>query len=416
MTPNDLDVLVETPREVWGRRRDGHAYVLEVWRDGQRVEQVAPTALPTSPVRARQMAWSLSLGMAIEREVHDDAVVVRRLHLNGPVHTSIEPAGATRELLRGFRDVSPWEIPPFGRFHRQFVRWVDGKADATRMLSVAGSEVRVSGGIGKPWHHDPKHEPCASPEAAIARHEETAASLVRDGYTLRLIELLDATRYHPAPPLTRTEDPYDAVDMAMARIRELRAQYPAGHFCVEEIDPTRDAAILERHGYSEFFCEMHAERFGRWASIPEAPRTGSSFEYFLARYQSVTWIIADPISTGLPMFYCGNVSGGGWCCLEIGDLEVDLEDTAEVHPGRGYEIARVFHGGWGRTGYLFDRRVATPTGEHPIYEICLDGAIDELMPEQPTAPETIEAFGHWLEREVHQIASELAHRLPYYQP
>lgn len=416
MTPANVEVLVETPREVWGRRVDKYVYVLEVWRDGTHLDRVASEALPTSPVRARHMAWAISLGMAIEREVHDDVVVVRRLHLNGPVHTSLEPAGASFELPPGFREVSPWAIPPFGRFHRQFVRWIDGKPDGMRTISIAGSEVRVSGGVGKPWDHDPKHEQCASPEAAIVRHEEIAAELVRDGYTLRLIEILDGTRRHPTPPLVRTEDPYDAVDAAMARIRALRAQYPHGHFCVEEIDPVRDKAILDDHGYGAFFREMHEEGFGRWAAIPEAPCTGSSFEYFLARYQSVTWIIANAISTGLPMFYCGNVSGGGWCCLDVGDLAVDLEDTAASHPGRGYETARVFHGGWGRTGYLFDRRVATPTGEHPIYEICLDGPIDELMPEQPVEPDTIEAFGHWLEREVHVIASELVHRLPYYQP
>ncbi len=422
VTPPYLAALLDTPNEVWVRYQVGYRYVLAVWRDGRVVNKVAHEAVPSSPVCARHIWWSIGAKLVIERVVHDDAVVVYRAHLNGPLHTSVEPPGNDLEPPSGFREISPWEIPPFGRVHRQFVRYGDGEPvlgerpiAAVWVVSVAGTEVRTSGGEGVPWHANQKVEACATRGDVIARHEQLVEEHMRAGYEMRMIEFLEATGHHPAPPLVRTEDPYAAVDAAMTRIQMLRATYPVGHFVVEELDPVRDADVLRRHGHDKFFTDMHAETFGRWTSIRDAPRAGSSFDYFLARYRSVTWIVASEMSQGLPMFYCGNVSGGGWCCLEVGDLGVDLEEFDKAHPGLGYATARVFHGGWGCTGFVFDQRVASPTGEHPSYPFSLDGPTDDLMPAQPVDSIEIEAFGHWLEREVHKIGSEIVHRLPFYQ-
>jgi hypothetical protein len=76
---------------------------------------------------------------------------------------------------------------------------------------------------------------------------------------------------------------------------------------------------------------------------------------------------------------------------------------------------RVFHGGWGRDGYIMDTRAASASGEHPIYPFCDDGAIeeDDLMPEAPVDPAAIEPFRFWLERHVHELVSEISHRLPF---
>jgi hypothetical protein len=43
---------------------------------------------------------------------------------------------------------------------------------------------------------------------------------------------------------------------------------------------------------------MHAGEFDRWSAIPEAMGKGSSFEYFLTRYGSLTWIVSGAIDRG----------------------------------------------------------------------------------------------------------------------
>lgn len=75
----------------------------------------------------------------------------------------------------------------------------------------------------------------------------------------------------------------------------------------------------------------------------------------------------------------------------------------------------MFHGGWGRYGYIMDTRVASATCEHPIHPFSDDGPIDhdDLMPETPVDPAEIEPFGYWLERHVHELVSEISHRLPF---
>lgn len=400
--------LVDAADEVWALRLDRFVYRLLVWRDGRVIESCAT---PDSPVRRREAAFDLFRSTVIELEHGDETVVVRRAQLNGALHTACEPAGPRgfeRERALGFRPASAWEVPPFGRVHRQYLRerevWV---------ISVAGDEVRQTGGAR--WHDDPRTERLGSPDAAIARAEELIAERTRAGFALRLIELLDETQWHEAPPFTPSADPYTAVDAAVEQIRALTRSQPRGHFVIEERDPVRDAAVLDELGYGEFFIDMHRESFDRWSAIAAAPRAGSSFEYFLARYRSLTWIVGSCVASGLPTFYCGNVSGGGWCCLELADLDYDTSGADGLYPDRGYARGRVFHGGWGRYGYIMDTRVASAAGEHPIYRFSDDGPIDrdDLMPETPADPAAIEPFGCWLERHVHELVSEISHRLPF---
>src|SRR5262249_17475684 len=162
-----------------------------------------------------EAAFDLFRGTVIELEHRDDAVVVRRAQLNGALHTTCEPAGPRgleRKRAIGFRPGSAWELPPFGRVHRQYLRDPEGW-----VISVAGDEGRQTGGAR--WHDNPRTEKLASPDVAIARAEELIAEQTRAGFALRLIELLGATQWHEAPPFTPSVDPYAAVDAAVERIR-----------------------------------------------------------------------------------------------------------------------------------------------------------------------------------------------------
>jgi hypothetical protein len=202
------------------------------------------------------------------------------------------------------------------------------------------------------------------------------------------------------------------------RIRRLAREQPRGHLIIEELDPATTSADDERlreHGHGQAFLELHRARLGRWTALRDVSHTGSSLDYFFARYGSLTWLVSRAISDGLPMFHSGNASGGGWCCLELVDVAYDTSSAAAAYPGRGYERGRIFHGGWGGPGYILDTRVASPTGEHPIYPFSAAAPIADrdLMPLEPIDPSAIEPFGFWLERHIHGLIAELERRLPF---
>jgi hypothetical protein len=412
--------LLRAGDELWGRLLKGMFYVLRVARDGREIlSEGPPPGSGLGPVRARRLWWYPGRGFAIEHVVTDDGTLVHRCHLNGPLHRQWVPAGQEpAPAPPGFVSIDAWDVEPFGRVHRQYLRMDDGAYNIW-VISIQGAEVRTSGGPGKAWHADEQIEACADAAAARARAEQLISARLADGFALRLVEFLGARRHLPVPPLTPSPDPYAAVDAAMARVVAVLAQFPRAHFVVEALRRPEDRATWEALGYGDYFEREHETKFGRWRALGADPappdRTRSSFAYFLARYGSITWIVSSAADDGLAMFYCGNTSGGGWCCLEVGAINVDLEMLEDEHPGLGYGQARPFHGGWGRTGYLFDTRSATTTGEHAIAPFTLDGPMEDLLDAAPTAPAAIEPFGFWLEREVHHILAQLAPRLPIFQ-
>jgi hypothetical protein len=408
--------LVDRPDEVWARVLDRFTYRLVVWRDGRVIE---PRTEPwPSPVSARRLLLDLARQLVVEREVHDDGMVVRRAMLSGPLHESHEPPGSfdlDQELERdrrlGFCETAPWSAQPFGRVHRQYMRGRE-----VRVISIDGDAVCESG--GKRWSDERRRDACGSPKAAIAIAEQRITEHLRSGFRLRVIELLEAERRCDPPPFTPSADPYTAVDAAVERARRLAREQPRGHFLIEDLDPAARPADAERvreHGLDDAFFEQYRARLGRWAKLLDVPRTGSSLAYFFARYGSLTWVVSRVISDGLPMFHSGNASAGPWCCIELVDTAHDTSAAAAAYPGRGYERGRVFHGGWGGPGYILDTRVANAAGEHPIYPFSdrVPIADRDQMPVQPIEPSAIEPFGFWLERQIHGLIAELERRLPF---
>ncbi len=390
--------------EVWFYPAAGK---LSVWLAGELI----PTGeLASGPVSDRRTLYDVLAQLFVDIERRGDALVVRRGLLNGVFHVASQPGEQLDALVdhyraRGFSEGSPWGFGLFGTASRQL-----RKHREHACISVVGSELRTSGGAR--WYDNQRAESFANPAEASAAAERWIAEREAAGFELRNFELLDPLDVE-IPELVPSTDPFDAVERAVAALRSLTREYPRGHFLVEELDPQRDAAQLEAMGYDEFFIDMHTASFNRWQRLPEPPREGSSFAYFIARYGSLTWIVSPALDHQLPTFYCGNVSGGGWSALQLGEELGDAEPLADETPGHGYEHALVFHGGWGRTGYFFDRRQASPTGEWSIHPICLDGPQEEDPPAdgELADPSTIEPFGVWLERHVHELVETIRPRL-----
>ncbi|RKH56218.1 hypothetical protein D7V93_20690 [Corallococcus llansteffanensis] len=145
---------------------------------------------------------------------------------------------------------------------------------------------------------------------------------------------------------------------------------------------------------------MHKDRVGLWAKAkPRAPKKReSSWAYFARVYGSITWILDGQADKDLPMFYCGNVTGGGWSCLEIdSNSDYPIDDLVELTGNADFEDLFVFHGGWHHDrSFAFDPREVSATGEQAI--IPFDDNITRLP--RRMKPERIVPFGHWLYKRV----------------
>jgi hypothetical protein len=152
---------------------------------------------------------------------------------------------------------------------------------------------------------------------------------------------------------------------------------------------------------------MHKQRLGRWIdSGPGKPhKKESSWNYFARVYESITWIVSGQASDGMPTFYCGNVSGGGWSCLEIdSDLYFDIDDLVEASGNDDLEDLLVFHGGWHTDcSWAFDLRSTSPSGERAVVPF------DDNMEKMPrrTPADKIVPFGTWLYKHVVKLAKTM---------
>ncbi|QSQ28384.1 hypothetical protein JY651_35060 [Pyxidicoccus parkwayensis] len=145
---------------------------------------------------------------------------------------------------------------------------------------------------------------------------------------------------------------------------------------------------------------MHKARVGRWAKAkPRKPKKReSSWDYFADVYGSITWILDGTADLGLEMFYCGDVTGGGWSCLEVdSDSGYSTDGLVEATGNEELEDLFVFHGGQHQDrSWALDRRVSSPTGEFAV--IPFSDTLEKLP--RLAKPERIVPFGHWLYKRV----------------
>lgn len=395
------DALLDAGDEVWSYDPKAQLQI----SSGGKLAKPKKAHGVEAAVEGRHTLYRLADSLYVDIEVRGPESVLRRGVLNGHEVTTVintVDVGSTLAHYRklGFRDGTPWHATKTRVTVREY-----RKGTTQWTIHVDGTFALEN------WKTPTR---AASRDAAIALAEKKIAAKERAGYALRLIELKDAEHANPEPKLPKSTPnapqfgrrpafpkpatAHGAVDSAIAMLRDLHSRIDRFHFVAECLDPASasDRARLEAvEPHAAFFLNHHAARMGRWKTAkPNTPKLGeSSWSYFLRTYGSITWILDTRVDRGLEMFYGGNVTGGGWSCLEIAEDIYDIDGLADATGNPGLEVLDVFHGGWhdGKS-FAFDTRTRGRTGDAAIIPF------GEEIGELPPAPRanTVKPFGDWL--------------------
>ncbi|WP_244224392.1 hypothetical protein [Corallococcus sicarius] len=394
--------------EVWLYSAGGE---LRVWSEGT-LHKPEPGALKlTTPVKERFTLFKPLSLLFVDVEVRGTQAVVRRGTMNGAYLLSLVEATDVEALVAryrklGFRDGNPWNATKKRVTVREYrkgpsIGW-DICVDGDRTIEQYRNETVT-----------------ASHEEAIARAEKRIRAKEKEGFVLHTVELRDAKYPNPepkapkgspkkspapkGPAFAKPQDAYAAVDTAIAMLKDLHERFPKAHFVAEHLDVKKEPRRMASLGQQlSLFKREYKDRIGSWNGAKALkPRKGeSSWDYFLRVYGSITWMVDNTIDKGLPTFLCGNVTGGGWSCLEISDDIYDIDGLVEATGNEDLENLFVFHGGWHvDRSFAFDHRTKSPTGEHAVVPF------DESMQALPrkTPPARIQPFGTWLHKHVSRL-------------
>ncbi|WP_254614409.1 MULTISPECIES: hypothetical protein [unclassified Myxococcus] len=394
--------------EVWLYSAGGE---LRVWSDGT-LSKNQPEALKlSSPVQARFTLFKPMSLLFVDVEVRGAQAVVRRGTINGAFNVSLLDATTGEALVAryrtlGFRDANPWNATKKRVVIREYIQ-----GDSTFWAMKVDGPVIMDG-------YD-KETATESHEAAIERAEKRIRAKEKVGFVLRTIDLRDASHPNPepkapkgapkkpsapkGPSFTKPKNAYEAVDTAIAMLKDLHDRYPKAHFVAEHLDVKKEPERMDSLDQQlSIFKRQYKHRIGSWegAKALKPLKKESSWDYFQRVYGTVTWIVDNAMDRGLPTFPCGNVTGGGWSCLEIADDVYDIDGLVEATENKDLENLFVFHGGWhvGRS-FAFDQRTTSPTGEHAV--ISFDEGIQDLPKKTPAG--RIQPFGLWLHKHVTRL-------------
>lgn len=402
------DPQLDTKDEVWFYKQGG---ALRVWSEGKLHKEDPNVFKGLAPVERRHTLYRLSTLLHVDVEVRGEQSLICRGTLNGAhlisrVETSQVEALLARYRKLGFKDGAPWNATKKFVTRREYHRAPDKYWD----VRVDGEHV---------FEDYREQTTLASREAALERAEKRVRAKEKAGFVLNNIELEKAAFSNPEPkpapgapkraPLPKgpafpkPKDAFEAVDTAIAMLKDLHERVPTGHFVAELLDAGNEKKrIASAEEHVSFFKRMHKARIGRWkVAKPGKPKKReSSWDYFLRVYGSITWIVGNSVDQDLPMFMCGNVTGGGWSCLEIGDDIYEMDGLVDATGNTDLEDLIVFHGGWhtGRS-FAFDSRVVSATGERAI--IPFDESMQKLP--RPMKRERVQPFGLWLHKRVTQL-------------
>ncbi len=371
-------------------------------------------------VTERTTLYMVAKALFVDVEVRNAHAVVRRGVLNGAYVECTLAANEVPALLDAyraidFRDGSPWHATPKRVLVREF-----RQADKKWTIHIDGSSVFEN------WRTEHKQE---SRDAAIAFAKALIARKEELGFRTRLIELTESKYANPVPKAAKVpkgaralakaakppsqptfakpSTPYEAVDTAVAMLRDLHQRYNKFHFIAECLDVSSEQARLgDLTQSAKFFSTLHRRRIGRWRTTKaHTPKKNeSSWDYFVRVYGSITWIVDGEVDHGIQCFHCGNVSGGGWSPLEIAADLYDIKGLVHAlgkNAPVGLDQLLVFHGGWHHDlSFAFDRRSSTKSGELAI--ILFDDNIYQVPKITPTAK--ILPFGTWLLKTVKRLS------------
>ncbi|MFP2926189.1 hypothetical protein ACLESO_13415 [Pyxidicoccus sp. 3LG] len=396
--------------EVWLYSTGGE---LRVWSDGT-LHKPEPGALKlTTPVKERFTLFKPLSLLFVDVEVRGPQAVVRRGTMNGAYLLSLVEATDIEALVAryrtlGFRDGNPWNATKKRVTLREYVKG----ASTGWAISVDGDRI-IEG-----YRNETV---TANHEEAIAQAEKRIRAKEKKGFVLRTVDLRDAKYPNPEPkapkgspkksPLpkgpsfAKPQDAYAAVDTAIAMLKDLHERFPRAHFVAEQLDLKKEPERMDSLDQQlSIFKREYKHRIGTWngAKALKPRKSESSWDYFLRVYGSITWIVDNTVDNGLPTFPCGNVTGGGWSCLEIADDIYEIDGLVEATGNEDLEDLFVFHGGWhiGRS-FAFDHRTKSPTGEHAV--VPFDEDLQALPKKTP--PARIQPFGSWLHKHVSRLTS-----------
>lgn len=290
----------------------------------------------------------------------------------------------------GFARVGPWHLSQ----NQVVVREYRSKSDK--------AVLRVD---GKTFLEGYEEVECSDRAAAEALAEERVAKLLQTGFQFVLVETMGARHQNPAPvtppnvpkmatwpePSTANE----AVDQAMARLEELHRLFPAVTAVLELIKLPEEAARAASFVGGEFPKELCR------AEIGEAPEpVKNSFEYFQARYQSITWAVLgtwnsadDYVDT-----FQSNFGHGAKCLMEIRDVSPFSEEWAN-----DFDMPELTCLSPLDSDTVFDTRFTSEEGEHPV--VRFDYQAFPKLRKGP--PKTIQPFGFWLLERVTRLSKKV---------
>lgn len=398
---------VDFPDECWFSIKDRG---LRVWSQG--VMHLDPAPTPVSVPRSRQVFFHYDEGCWVElTEYAEGGRLICAVDNGAFFRAALDPSQFAAKAAHlgglGFREVNAWNLSA------DTILWREYRRERTEKVVVSVDGVVCSGR---------EDATCDSREAAEARGEAEIRALLEDGYELVRMEQWDAQHENPPvasepalPELRDYPEPQsanEAVDQAIARITELHRLLPNGHLVVELLDLPDAQPRLDALGH-EHFTEWYSEQLGRWLEPGSGDGATSSFDYFVKRYGTLTWVVRSGSPDDLPTFYVGNVCGGGLSPLQINSHDYGyLEEHADAMEEPRYLELNVFHGGWhDGMSYAFDTRFTSPDGEHPIihFDECEPTDFDD------TAPESIQPFGFWLLERVKETSAQLVPWLSRFQ-
>ena len=113
-----------------------------------------------------------------------------------------------------------------------------------------------------------------------------------------------------------------AVDRAISALSKFVEAHPAGQVVIELAARADLRQVVDSTDEATGLAQEYRPKLGSWRKL--APRRkgrwDSSFDYFLDRYRSLTWLVHP--SLDVPSFLPGNVAGSGSAVLELGDWDV----------------------------------------------------------------------------------------------